>query len=51
MDGLSQYITAYAEGPVAAGGWYLYRTALPVPPIQSGGNDYLMTVAGQVLEL
>lgn len=48
-DGLSQYITPYAEGPVAAGGWYIYRTAFPIPPIPSGGAYYVLTVAGQVL--
>ncbi|MGA2740011.1 MAG: hypothetical protein ABSG65_21555 [Bryobacteraceae bacterium] len=27
-DGLSQWMTPLAEGPVAAGGWYIYRTGL-----------------------
>ena len=48
-DGLSQYITPLAEGPVAAGGWYIYRTAVPVPRVTPGSTFYILTVAGQVL--
>ncbi len=48
-DGLSQYITPQAEGPVAAGGWYIYRTGVAIPPIASGGTHYVLTVSGQVL--
>jgi hypothetical protein len=36
------------EGPVAAGGWYVYRTAVPIPPGRPG-TYYVLTVAGQVL--
>ena len=42
-DGLSQYITPLAE--VAAEGWYVYRTTLPIP----SGAKYVLTVAGQTL--
>lgn len=48
-DGLSQYITPEVEGPVAAGGWYIYRTGVPIPRIQAGATYYVLTVAGQVL--
>jgi hypothetical protein len=48
-DGLSQWNTPLAEGPVAAGGWYIYRTAFPIPPIETGETNYLLTVAGQLL--
>jgi hypothetical protein len=48
-DGLSQYITPQAEGPVAAGGWYVYRTGVAIPSIQSGDTYYILTIAGQVL--
>jgi hypothetical protein len=47
-DGLSQWITPQVEGPVAAGGWYIYRTAIPIP-IASGSNKYALTVTGQLL--
>ena len=48
-DGLSQYITPKAEGPVAAGGWYVYRTGVPIPQLQSDDTYYVLTIAGQVL--
>ena len=48
-DGLSQYITPKAEGPVAAGGWYVYRTGVAIPASQSGETYYVLTIAGQVL--
>src|SRR5580658_9658776 len=43
-DGLSQWITPLAE--LAAGGWYIYRTALRIPPIRPRGAKYVLTVAG-----
>jgi hypothetical protein len=46
-DGLSQWITPLAE--LAAGGWYIYRTALRIPPIRPRGAKYVLTVAGQAL--
>jgi len=48
-DGLSQWITPLVEGPVAAGGWYIYRTIFPIPPIVSGYDEYALTVTGQLL--
>jgi hypothetical protein len=47
-DGLSQWITPEVEGPVAASGWYIYRTSLPVPPVGAGHSAYVLTVAGQL---
>jgi hypothetical protein len=48
-DGLSQWITPQIEGPVAAGGWYVYATTLPIPPNGDGVDKYLLTVTGQLL--
>jgi hypothetical protein len=48
-DGLSQFISPLADGPNTAGGWYIYRTTLPVPPIVSGSTRYVLTVTGQLL--
>jgi len=48
-DGLSQWITPEVEGPVAANGWYVYRTSLPVPPIGASHSAYLLSVAGQLM--
>ena len=48
-DGLSQYIRPQVEGPVAAGGWYVYRTGVAIPASQSGATYYVLTIAGQVL--
>ncbi|MGO4881245.1 MAG: hypothetical protein ACLP59_10525 [Bryobacteraceae bacterium] len=33
-DSISQWITPQTIGPETAGGWYIYRTAVPIPPIQ-----------------
>ncbi|MGA2579122.1 MAG: hypothetical protein ABSH24_24180 [Bryobacteraceae bacterium] len=43
-DGRSQYIMPLAVEEV--GGWYVYRTAFPIPP---SATNYVLTVAGQVL--
>jgi hypothetical protein len=48
-DGLSQYITPKAEGPVAAGGWYVYRTGVAIPAGQAGDTYQVLTIAGHVL--
>ena len=48
-DGLSQYIMPEAISPTDAGGWFIYRTALPVPPVPAGSTYYDLTVNGQVL--
>jgi hypothetical protein len=48
-DGLSQWISPLADGPNTAGGWYIYRTAFPVPPIASGSTKYVLTVTGMLL--
>jgi len=48
-DGLSQWITPEVEGPVAARGWYIYRTSLPVPPVGAGHSAYVLNVAGQLM--
>jgi hypothetical protein len=48
-DGLSQWIGPESDGPYTAGGWYVYRTAFPVPPIPPGDGNYILTVTGQVL--
>lgn len=46
-DGLSQWITPEVEGPVAAGGWYIYRTAFRVPPKLPNYSGYVLNVSGQ----
>lgn len=48
-DGISQWITPEVIAPSAPGGWYVYRTAIPIPPIQSGDTKYVLTVTGQLL--
>jgi hypothetical protein len=48
-DGLSQYIMPEAISPTDAGGWFIYRTALPVPPAPAGSTYYILTVNGQTL--
>ena len=48
-DGLSQWITPQADGPVDAGGWYIYRTTIPIPPLGPGHSAYLLSVAGQLI--
>jgi hypothetical protein len=48
-DGVSQCITPEVEGPVAAGGWYVYATTFPIPPIAPGSSRYVLTVVGQLL--
>jgi hypothetical protein len=48
-DGLSQWITPEAIGSATAGGWYIYRTALPIPPVECGQTKYTLTVAGHLL--
>ena len=47
-DGLSQYIMPEAISPTDAAGWFIYRTAVPVPPASAGFTYYILTVAGQV---
>lgn len=48
-DGLSQWITPEVEGPVAASGWYIYRTVLAIPPVGVGRSAYVLSVAGRLL--
>jgi hypothetical protein len=48
-DGLSQIISPLADGPNTLGGWYIYRTTFPVPPIASGSTKYVLAVTGQLL--
>lgn len=47
-DGVSQYITPEAISPTDAAGWFIYRTAVPVPPVPAGSTYYILTVEGQV---
>jgi hypothetical protein len=47
-DGLSQWITREVDEP-SAGGWYIYRTAFPVPPISSPSTYYVLTVTGGLM--
>ena len=47
-DGMSQWITPLVENPTA-GGWYVYRTPLPVPPATPGYTGYELTVSGQIM--
>jgi hypothetical protein len=47
-DGLSQWITPEVDEPSAAG-WFIYRTAFPIPPISSPSTYYVLTVTGQVM--
>jgi hypothetical protein len=47
-DGLSQWITPEVDEP-SAGGWYIYRTAFPIPPISSPSTYYVLTVTGGVM--
>jgi hypothetical protein len=47
-DGLSQWISPQNDG-YSMGGWFIYRTAFPVPPIKPGHDRYLLTVAGNVM--
>jgi len=48
-DGLSQWITPLVDVPNTAGGWYVYATALRVPPISTGYARYVLTVSGQLM--
>jgi hypothetical protein len=48
-DGISQWISPEVEGPVAPGGWYVYRTTVPTPPASLGHSAYQLTVSGQFL--
>lgn len=48
-DGLSQWITPQVLSPTTAGGWYVYRTAFPAPPVQTGASKYILSVTGRVL--
>jgi len=45
-DGLSQWISPESDGPNTTGGWYIYRTAIPVP---SGSGNYVLTILGKLL--
>jgi hypothetical protein len=47
-DGLSQWITPEVDEP-SAGGWYIYRTAFPIPPISPPSTHYVLIVTGQVM--
>ena len=47
-DGLSQWITPLVDN-VTAGGWYVYRTPVPVPPATPGYKGYLLTVGGRLM--
>jgi hypothetical protein len=47
-DGLSQWISPYVNFPGTTGGWYIYRTTVPIPS-NSSGEQYLLTVAGRLL--
>jgi hypothetical protein len=47
-DGVSQWITPEVEEP-SAGGWYIYRTVFPIPPISPPSTYYILTVTGQVM--
>lgn len=47
-DGLSQWITPQSDANTA-GGWYVYRTTLPIPPNAPGAAKYVLTVTGQLL--
>jgi hypothetical protein len=47
-DGLSQWITPEADTPNTTGGWYIYRTALPIPHISSGFTKYILSVTGKL---
>jgi hypothetical protein len=46
-DGHSQWISPEAENSV--GGWYIYRTGVPIPPAETGGVIYTLAVTGRVL--
>ena len=46
-DGASQWITPESSGPNAAGGWYIYRTPVPVPAATTGYAYYYLTVEGR----
>ena len=47
-DELSQWITPQVES-TTAGGWYIYRTAVPVPTATPGYSRYLLTVRGLMM--
>jgi hypothetical protein len=47
-DGLSQWITPLSDANTT-GGWYIYRTAFPIPSIASGSTKYVLTVTGQLM--
>ena len=34
---------------MAAGGWYVYATAFPIPPVRPGSSKHILTVTGQIL--
>ena len=48
-DGKSQYISPFSDGPNTAGGWYIYRTALKIPPAAPNHAKYLLVIAGKIL--
>lgn len=47
-DGLSQWITPEVDDP-STGGWFIYRTAFPIPAIASGSTKYILSVTGQIM--
>lgn len=47
-NGLSQWITPLSDANTT-GGWYVYRTIFPVPPIAPGSTKYILTVTGLLL--
>jgi hypothetical protein len=47
-DGLSQWITPLSDANTA-GGWYIYRTAIAIPPSTSANAKYVLTVTGQLM--
>jgi len=47
-DGLSQWISPEVDAPNTVGGWYIYRTAFPVPAA-SGTAKYRLAVTGKFL--
>jgi hypothetical protein len=48
-DGLSQWITPQIDGQWHRAGGTFYRTAFPIPPIDSDHARYVLTTTGQVI--
>lgn len=46
-DSVSQFIMP--ENVTSVGGWFVYRTAIPIPNIQSNAAYYILKVAGRIL--